>query len=285
MAAVRGALERVRKPEYTGENRCPPCTVVNVVLAALLGAALGYGTLVALGTAGGVAVGAAAFLLSVAAIYLRGYLVPGTPELTKRYLPEAVLRRFGKDPTVTGSFAEAEVEEPTERREDVEPEDVLVTAGALEECAGGDDLCLTDDFRASWYDTIAEIRDAGAEKRHLGQALGVEADDLSFEDYIGDAFSAWVGDRTVGVWESNAALIADVAAARELRDRHDDWDALSVPARGDVVYALRVFLDTCPECGAPVVLEQDQVESCCGSQLVAAMSCEGCDSRLFELEV
>lgn len=285
MAAVRGVLERVRQPEYTGENRCTPCTVVNVVIAALLSAALGAAALPSLGAAGGVAVGAAAFLLSAAAIYLRGYLVPGTPALTERYLPDAVLRRFGKDPTVTGSFAEAELDEPAEGRDDVEPEAVLVEAGALEECAGGEDLCLTDEFRASWYGTIEEIREAGAEKRHLGEALGVDADELSFEDYVGDAFSAWVGERTVGIWESNAALIADVAAARELRDRHDGWAALSVPARGDVVYALRVFLDTCPECGGPVALEQDQVESCCGSHLVAAMSCEGCDSRLFELEV
>ena len=28
--------DRLRQPEYTGENRCTPCTVVNVVIASNL---------------------------------------------------------------------------------------------------------------------------------------------------------------------------------------------------------------------------------------------------------
>jgi hypothetical protein len=34
----------------------------------------------------------------LAVIALRGYLVPYTPTLTKRYLPDSVLRRFEKHP-------------------------------------------------------------------------------------------------------------------------------------------------------------------------------------------
>jgi len=81
--------DRVHKPEYTGENRCIPCTVLNVILAAALTAA---------SAAFGPVVAAAVFVASLGSIYYRGYLVPGTPKLTKRYLPDRVLRLFGKAP-------------------------------------------------------------------------------------------------------------------------------------------------------------------------------------------
>jgi len=42
--------------------------------------------------------GAGVFIASVILIHLRGYLVPGTPTLTKRYLPDDVLQLFGKEP-------------------------------------------------------------------------------------------------------------------------------------------------------------------------------------------
>lgn len=81
-------IERLEQPEYTGENRCGACTAVNLLLAAALAALLGRRNR---------ALGLLAFVGSAALIYLRGYLVPGTPELTKRYLPPSVLALFGKD--------------------------------------------------------------------------------------------------------------------------------------------------------------------------------------------
>ncbi|MDS0476141.1 hypothetical protein [Natrinema sp. 1APR25-10V2] len=82
-------VDDLKQPEYTGENRCEPCTVLNLVIAAVVGSLVArksrLGGLVAVG-------------VSLALIYLRGYLVPGTPTLTKRYLPPAVLRWFGKEP-------------------------------------------------------------------------------------------------------------------------------------------------------------------------------------------
>lgn len=81
-------IERLEQPEYTGENRCGACTAVNLLLAAGLAALLGRRNR---------ALGLLAFLGGAALIYLRGYLVPGTPKLTKKYLPEPVLALFGKD--------------------------------------------------------------------------------------------------------------------------------------------------------------------------------------------
>ena len=88
---IRELLRTVRQPEYTGENRCLPCTVVNVLIAAVVGVAVSKRSKPA---------GAGTVAGSLALIYLRGYLVPGTPALTKRYLPPTALRWFGKEPSV-----------------------------------------------------------------------------------------------------------------------------------------------------------------------------------------
>ena len=82
-----GRLARLRDPAYTGANRCRPCTVLNVVLAAVLS------LFVALAS---VPASIVVFALALVVVYLRGYLVPGTPALTQRYLPEPVLVALGK---------------------------------------------------------------------------------------------------------------------------------------------------------------------------------------------
>ncbi|QCS44208.1 hypothetical protein [Natrinema versiforme] len=82
-------VDDLKQPEYTGENRCEPCTVLNLGIAAVVSTAIARKSRVG---------GLLAAGISIALIYLRGYLVPGTPTLTKRYLPPEVLRWFGKDP-------------------------------------------------------------------------------------------------------------------------------------------------------------------------------------------
>lgn len=95
---VPNLLNRVRQPEYTGENRCLPCTVLNVgiavVLTLVVAASVGY----AVGATTAAIVGAVTLLSALATIGLRGYLVPGTPRLTERYLPERLQRRFHERP-------------------------------------------------------------------------------------------------------------------------------------------------------------------------------------------
>jgi len=96
MATTGGTLARFKNPEYTGANRCLPCTVVNTLIAAVLAVGVGVGVGTVAGAAPGAVTGLAAFGVSVAAIYFRGYLVPGTPTLTKRYFPPWLLALFGK---------------------------------------------------------------------------------------------------------------------------------------------------------------------------------------------
>lgn len=301
-------MARFRRPEYTGENRCIPCTATNVVIACLL--SVGVGVLFP-------PAGVALFALSLAAIWLRGYLVPGTPELTKRYFPDWLLAYFDKGPATAGGFAaEADgaggtvdgsggaspgptatdsatadgtapgestaTDDASRPARDLDPEVLLLDADVVEPCAEEDDLCLVDGFREAWHDRMVALRESGADRAALGDRLDVDPDDLRFEEHE-SGFEAFDENRRLGQWESRAALLADLAAAEELPDWIDDWDDLAPRAHGQVLGGLRVFLETCPSCDGRVTAGTETVESCCRSHEVVAVACDDCGARLLEV--
>ncbi|WP_050051856.1 hypothetical protein [Halostagnicola sp. A56] len=96
---VRNPIDRLRQPDYTGKNRCTPCTLLNVAIAAVLVVAATTLALSRTDRVGAAVVGTALAAVSGAAIYLRGYLVPGTPRLTKAVLPDRVHRRLETRPS------------------------------------------------------------------------------------------------------------------------------------------------------------------------------------------
>lgn len=260
--------DRFRQPKYTGENRCVPCTAVNLLIAVVVSALAAI-----VSTVGGLGV----FALSVGAIYLRGYLVPGTPALTKRYLPERVLRWFNKDTHSTVQMTDGAI--------DADPERVLLDASAVELYREGTELHLTDEFQSAWRERISTARKHDLDKEHLAGAIAVplRTTDVTIDRH-GVAFVAYVDDAVIGQWSSQAAVIADVAAAAALSDRTSLWSDL-VPAEiARVLMSLRVFLEKCPECGGSVHVEQEAVESCCQSYEVIASTCRDCEARLFEME-
>jgi hypothetical protein len=276
MATSDGALSRLRQPEYTGENRCMPCTVVNTLLAAGAGAAVAAGGVVVATPVVGAGAGVAVLGVSLLAIYFRGYLVPGTPELTKRYFPPWLLRRFGKEPVL-------EHHQPVETDAEFDPEATLVRVGALEECADSDDLCLTDSFGASWGDELESL-DTETGRDELLTLLDVDTGAVEYSEF-GRAFMAQLDGQTVGKWESEAAFLADLAAARVFEQHYPGWSTLSLEERGQLLNGLRLFLDTCPNCGGHPAFDSETVESCCSTYDVAAVTCGDCEARLFEARV
>ena len=304
MATERSVLDRLRQPEYTGKNRCLPCTAVNAVIAVVVAGGVG-GMLVGTGTAPAPATGVAVALLAlfVATIYFRGYLVPGTPTLTKRYFPDWVLARFDKlpedhpdagtpgavgtegagtaaaDATIDDTGDDSETSDPTTDPEEVDAERHLLDAGAVEPCEDVDDLCLTDEFGAAWEREVEALD--GADRERIATVLGVEGD-AEVNEY-GEAFVLTVDGYRVGQWESEAALLSDLASATVLAERYDAWSTLDSVERGQIVGGLRVFVETCPTCGGPVSLSQDTVESCCRTHEVVAAACEDCEDRLLEV--
>lgn len=276
MTISEKTLSRLRQPEYTGKNRCMPCTVANTLIAAGTSVAVAVGGVVVATPVVGAGAGVAVLGISLLTIYLRGYLLPGTPALTKRYLPPWLLRRFGKEPVL-------EQHQPVETDETLNPEVTLVRVGALEECADSDDLCLTDSFGESWRGKLAAL-DTETGRDELLALLDVDTGEVEYSEF-GRAFTARLDGQTVGKWESEAAFLADLAAARVFEQHYPDWSTLSVEARGQLLNGLRLFLDTCPNCGGAPAFDAETVESCCSTYDVAAVTCGDCEARLFEARV
>lgn len=314
-------VDVLHQPEYTGENRCEACTVVNVIIAAVLSAIVARKSkLAAVVTAG----------ISAALIYLRGYLVPGTPTLTKRYLPPSVLRLFGKDPepttysgfgavdpeydrsaqdtssaadpTVTGTDQSATgstttesddsrsdetapdetASEPTED-EAIDPETHLLETGVVEPCDDVDDLCLSTDFEAEWNDEIEATDVDALDASDAAAAIGLDEDESELEIETHDEARVLRRDgQVIGQWPSQAALVADVTAAHVLESWDDDWESLSIQQKGSLLQGLRLFLETCPTTGGEITMGEETVESCCQSYDVVAVTCDDSGERLFE---
>ena len=282
------ALDRLRQPEYTGDNRCTPCTIVNVVIAAV----------VAVGLVSPV-IGLVAFGLSVGTIYVRGYLVPGTPTLTKRYLPDRVLAKFDKapeygvEPAVDGEGLEVDAEAGVDDADEASvldpemrltPEKALLSANVIEPCAEEDDLCLVTDARDAWRDRMTDLQD-GSRRHQVARLLQTDAETVAVE--TGDPTDhvvVRVEGRIAARWESEPALIADLAATSVLEDRLDGWAELPIDQQSQLAGGMRAFLESCPDCDAPISIDTETVESCCRSYEVYAITCEACEARLLEVD-
>lgn len=261
-------LDRLRQPEYTGNNRCLPCTAVNLAIAAVV-------SMMVVAVAGQVldvviaaVFGTLCLLACVLAISLRGYLIPGTPELTRRYLPVSILGWFDKE------VREVETGE-------IDVEATLGKAGIIEECETIDDLCLSAAFRSEWTERMRTLQRKDTGREDLASIFDVDPDHITFNTY-NEAFVGYFEGQKVGQWESHAAYLADMAAVQPLRSRIQTWATMEIGERGALLRGLRVFLDTCPACGGDVDIDHRVVDSCCHSTDVTTLSCQECDARLFE---
>lgn len=264
---VRRAVASLRRPEYTGENRCLPCTVVNLALVAAAGVGVGAWLV----PVAGVAVAA----VGVALVYARGYVVPGTPALTQRFLPDSVLAYF--EHGEPGGVADAP---ETDAGTEFDPEAALVEAGALTPCTDRDDLCLDSLFRTDWRSEMpaaADDMDAAVDAL-LPSSFEEQAD----VEYQGQSVVARVDDATVAQWPSRAAFVADAAGAAVLTHADPEWSDRGFAERTHLLAGLRLWLDRCSVCDGPVDLGEESVESCCRSVPVVAASCQSCGARIFE---
>lgn len=258
-------LEVIRQPEYIGDNRCWPCTVINVLIAGAL-------------TTGAAAVwqpaGVAVAMVSLTTIYFRGYLVPGTPMLTKRYLPGWVLKLFGK--SATGALAAAE--SPV-----IEFDVVSFLNRASVVVDKREDIELNPEFEARLKSTALTLDSDAALTAGSVDLLGVDPEQVSFVDG-GPSWRVIVDGAIRGIWESRAAFVTDLAAHRTLAVWTDEWDAVPGAARGRTLSAIRACFETCPVCSGNIKLGTEVVSSCCREYEVVAATCLGCDARLFETD-
>lgn len=265
-------LDRLRQSEYTGENRCTPCTVVNLVIA--------------VGVSGGVAVvapplGGAVFALSLLSIYFRGYLVPGTPQLTKRYMPDRLHRLFGTHPLDDEPEFEYLDELEAERENAVDQESFLQSHGVVEVTDDGSEYVFTESFEAAVdRHTDRATADVG-EYAVVAEIFGVDPDAVEPQDR---EYPAVKIDIRIRKWPSEAAVITDVATHLAIAEFTDEWTDVPPSQRYEILEELRGYHDHCLACGGPVEFSHDVVESCCGHHEVKTYACADCGQHLREFD-
>lgn len=272
-------IERYRVEEYTGENRCIPCTIVNVVIAAAVGAVVGIAT-----TIGGVFV----FLASLVAIYVRGYLIPGTPTWTKRYLPDRVLALFDKDPerlvedSSGPAVEEFETAERIRYRQEnrIAPDSFLVDVGAITDPDDGDRE-LTDEFASIRQSKLEAVSERGVDMSDIARLFGAEEERI--EDLDRD-YPAVKVVRRIRKWPAEGALVADVATDLALRELTDRWDPVPVAQKVDILKSMRYLIEACPACGGSIELTEETVESCCRLYPVVQLRCQECALTVAEMD-
>ena len=276
---------RLRRPEYTGENRCWPCTAVNAfvvavvsLVVALVSPPLGVGVL----------------LVGVALVALRGYVVPYTPQFAPRVvaaLPYAE-RVFGR--------SHARRTDGGQQSESLAGDDVdgdalvrrLGEAGVVT-TDDTDELFLADEVRRTWNAgmrrlrdvTDAELADATASAAPFPASGHVEGEwvvvtrEAGGDATDGDGDEGDAGDE---VWLSRAHAIADTAAVAAMADRVDQATAAHAAT------PFRLFLDRCPLCDGDV--EETVVKECCGgpgsiydNPETPVLACVDCGELLYEL--
>lgn len=252
-----GVVDSLRQPKHIGENRCMPCTVVNVGIAVALALSVWP-------VAGG-SVAGAVFFTAIGVIYLRGYLVPKTPELTKRYLPASVLRLFGKEPVRVRTLGTIDGDRTVEES--------LVTAGVLV----NEEPLLTDSFADAWANRIDEIRTEEIDEAVLESLLGTV--EVSRHAETGAVVE---GNQSVR-WLSKPAMVADVAAGRVLDDRVDGWESVSPDERIRLLRGLRLFMPSCPSCGGTTRVDVRTVDPCCDPpHTLVNVVCSACETPLAD---
>jgi hypothetical protein len=257
-------MRSLRPTDHTGSDRCWPCTAANVVVAVAIALAVATVSRPA---------AAVTLVAALGIVAYAGYLVPGTPALTRRFLPDRVLARFGKPRA-----------DPVDARPDGggDAADRLVAAGALEAHDDGT-LSLSSSFAASWREAVEALGDdPEAQRAELAAVLDVDPAAVRVEriDDTG-ALSVRLDDGGVSQWISRAALIADLAAGRALAARDPTWRDRPVTERHRALVGLRQFHGRCPACGGRIEDVPEATAGCCWTSHSVTARCEDCGDRLY----
>mgnify|MGYP000503481673 CR=1 FL=1 len=264
-----------RRPEHTGENRCWPCTVVNVALVAAAAAAVSVASAPA-----AVAVAVA----GVALVWARGYVVPGTP----RFAPRLVAPIPGSDALFHGTGAAAD-RAPEGGSGSLDPAavdgeallDRLLAEGVLE--VDGDAVAPTAAYRERWRAEMDRLRTRETES--LAELAG-DVSPAASARAVRDDGDEWValspGDANTidETWLRRPVAIAEIAGYRAAEPFLSDESFRLAAARTN-----RMFLEACPDCGGE--LERGVDMPCCGGyagpgeEPAETLVCPACAVRLF----
>jgi len=260
---------RFRQPQYTGEDRCLPCTTINLIMAVLI--------------AGGVAlinpfIGIGVLVVETVLIYYRGYLIPGTPELTKRYMPAWALKLFGKTPVEEQAQSASSAQEQSTDASELNPIDVLTAIGVATETEDQADITLTTTFEnlLNQQDFADPTADAEAIFTKFFGDVTIEDTDTSVHLTRSD-------QGIIMNWPSHAAMIGDARIAQALAETDTQFTKRDEINQLQLIQSARTLLENCPVCDGSLSFSQEERETCCQTYTATVLSCDACDSTLLEI--
>ena len=297
-------LARLRRPEYTGENRCWPCTLVNAAAVLVASALVGVVSPPA---------GVLLLVVGAALVALHGYVVPYTPRFAPRLLAWLPVdpRRLGfdHDPRADGGRESGPASESGSLVDGEVDGDALVRhlaeAGVVTADESGE-LFLAEETRRTWEAGMRRLRDVSDSELAAATASaapfpaegrieddgdwvvvtrteGEDATDPTDGEAgtIDDETNAIDGTAGDEVWLSRAHAVADTAAVAALPGEID------ARTKAQAATPLRLFLETCPLCGNAV--EETTATACCGgpgsihdTPETPVLACTDCGEVLYE---
>jgi len=261
-------IDALRQPEHTGQNRCWPCTVLNLLLVGVVSLWL----LLRDRRVASVAL----TVVGVAAVALRGYVVPYTPTFAPRLLAATPIpERWFKQPL-------PDRERDSLTATDIDGETVLqelAGAGAL--TADGELIRPTESIDTAWREELDELATLSIEQ--LAERATERLPNITSAEPHDTGDTQWlVVGSGQGSLVARPVAVAEIAAYSVLEETLTDQQARLSAAR-----ALRMFLDNCPVCSTPLT-ESSEV-SCCGGYTDPRESpdqllvCPTCEQRLYTI--
>lgn len=254
---IRHFLASLAHPDFTGLRRNPGFVVVNVLLASLL--AVGAERVVLHG-------GVALIAVALVSLVVRGYVVPGTPMFVD-------WARRVATPVGPGAELPIPIPMPMQATGDLFRAEVLVR----EE----EDLSVAGSFISVWRGVARSFGPREDDHTAVAQAFGCTPDAVTLRWEQG-TLVAECGARPLGMWLSRAAMVADLASVSALRLLVPHWDEMGPQVRRSQLALLRLHIDHCPVCDGTTVLDGAQSRAPGGDGQTLAVTCTGCDARLFE---
>jgi uncharacterized protein with PIN domain len=210
-----------------------------------------------------------------AAIALRGYFVPYTPQFAPKLvaaspLPDHLFAKDGVDAAERESLTDAELDGETLFRE-------LAAAGVLVD--DGDLVRPTDQILTAWHREMDRLADESLDKlaSTAGETFPAVGAVEGYEDGDAEWLAVGTGRREL---VARPVAVAETAAYRVLDDAIEDTSVRLAAAR-----AFPMFLDSCPVCERP--LEESSEVSCCGgysdpqSSPDEVLVCPSCRQRVY----
>lgn len=256
----------LRRQEFTGSNRCWPCTALNVAILALV-----VGVLALFRPISAAVVAAA----GIAVIWLRGYLVPYAPQ----FAPKLAARLPGNvfDHSTRADSLEDVREGPADGEAVLE---ALVAAGVV--TVDGVQLGLRDGVADAWRARMSALADSPDALVEAAQQDVAGIETARIEALDDETYLVVTGGSTA--WLPEAVAVAEVGAVQTLAETD-----LPAARQELAAHALCAFLDTCPVCGDDVV--EGTADDCCGHTVPdpsydppTVLACERCEVAFYTLE-